>query len=153
MTELAVIAIMAICVASISWTITKEEIFRDLRDFCKEVQKTEQGGFRGWPCKKLAYAPTCDYCLSHWVGFALFALYPVKLVAENWRGYFFAYFATIFLANVLLGLYNIIRVTLRWMRAKADLAEVQLNNAKTPEQNQEVIPNGKPQKQIDRLVA
>jgi hypothetical protein len=49
-------------VMGLSYTVSKEEMFRPLRDRC--------GRKSGW----LGYLVSCPYCLSHWVAFVIVPL-------------------------------------------------------------------------------
>jgi len=49
-------------VMGLSYTVSKEEMFRSLRDRC--------GHRSGW----LGYLVSCPYCLSHWVAFVIVPL-------------------------------------------------------------------------------
>jgi len=49
-------------VMGLSYTVSKEEMFRGLRDRC--------GHRSGW----LGYLVSCPYCLSHWVAFVIVPL-------------------------------------------------------------------------------
>ncbi|HEY1585495.1 MAG TPA: DUF1360 domain-containing protein [Polyangia bacterium] len=49
-------------VMGLSYTVSKEEMFRGLRDRC--------GQRSGW----LGYLVSCPYCLSHWVAFVIVPL-------------------------------------------------------------------------------
>lgn len=116
---LAVVA-LALPVACVSWTFTKEEIFKELREWlCKKLKNRA-----GWICEKITYLITCHYCFSHWITALILIAYPVKLAAENWFGYITAGFAIVWVANFYLTMFNILRVFLKLLRAKADRAEL-----------------------------
>lgn len=55
--------ILSIAVASIAWTVTQEEIFREPRDYCAEKSKDCNFILQ----RKFFYVFTCEYCFSHWV--------------------------------------------------------------------------------------
>ena len=120
------IFLIAVVVASISWTVTKEEVFQWFRKWCEDLKKNNKcKGLRGWLCDMTGYLPTCYYCLSHSVTLATILIYPSKLLYDDWRGYAVTFFAIVFVANIYLTCYNILRALLRWIQAKADLAELQ----------------------------
>lgn len=103
------IFILAIPVACIAWTFTKEEIFRELREFC--VGKSTA-------CKKLYqrkffYLFTCEYCFSHYVTLILLAITNYTLLYEGWRGYLISGFSIVWIANVYMSIYNLIRIDLK----------------------------------------
>lgn len=104
---------LPVATACVTRTIVSEEVFREVRE-----------ALRGW-CdrnptlcrKKIAYLVTCDYCCSHWVAL-------VMLLLSTWRpldgivGFVLSWFFVVLVANVYLGLYQIMRVTLNLKRAK-----------------------------------
>ncbi|MGA2372267.1 MAG: hypothetical protein ACLPPV_14950 [Candidatus Korobacteraceae bacterium] len=53
--------LLALPIASIAWTVTHEEVFREPRDFCR--RKSE--GSRSVLSRKFFYLFTCEYCFSH----------------------------------------------------------------------------------------
>ncbi len=113
-------AILGMPVACISWTITQEELFQEMRDYLAGYQVRHR---RSWWRKKLAYSPTCAYCLSHYVAGALIGLLQFKMLTDDWRGYLVSLFTLVLIANVYLTVYHLLRVGLRWIRLLADRAE------------------------------
>ena len=61
--------LLALGVASVSWTVTQEEIFSELREWCKGQQ-----GSKWLVVLKATYLQTCYYCFSHWVTILTVAL-------------------------------------------------------------------------------
>lgn len=117
------IFILAVVVACVSWTVTKEEIFQWFRKWCDDLKKNNKcKGWRGWTCDMVGYLPTCYYCLSHSVTVVVLLFCPTKLLLDDWRGYIVAFFVTVFIANIYLTGYNILRALLRWIQANADTA-------------------------------
>ncbi len=117
--QLVYVALLALPVACVSWTITNEEIFRDLREWLGKVSHHSSSMF----VKKLCYLPTCHYCFSHWVTAGFLVLTGFHFLQADWRGYILAEFAIVLIVNVYLTVYNLLRVMLRWSRATADQAE------------------------------
>ena len=62
--------VLAIPIASIAWTVTHEEVFREPREWCVSRSKN----CRRIVQRKFFYLFTCQYCFSHYVT-AVF-LYP-----------------------------------------------------------------------------
>jgi len=93
--------LLSLPVASIAWTVTHEEIFRELRERCVSCSENARSVF----ARKFFYLFTCEYCFSHWVTVLLLALTRYKLLLMDWRGYVLAFFALPFVANFYLGLY------------------------------------------------
>jgi hypothetical protein len=53
--------VLALPVASISWTVTHEEVLREPRQVCTRKSETS----RSLICRKFFYLFTCEYCFSH----------------------------------------------------------------------------------------
>lgn len=101
--------ILALPVACISWTVTKEEIFREPREFCVERSKSSKALL----FRKIFYMLTCEYCFSHYVTLAILIITRYTLLYQDWRGYLIAGFSIVWIANVYMSLYNIIRIDLK----------------------------------------
>lgn len=108
--------ILAVVVASIAWTFTQEEIFKEWRDFCADNCRPERNIF----VRKFFYVWTCEYCFSHWVTILALLLTGFKLLIDDWRGYVLAFFAIPWLANQLMSLYRLIRVDIKHENALAE---------------------------------
>ena len=61
--DLLRLVILALPVAAISWTVTHEELFRELHDYCVD-RSTASSSF---VVRKFFYLFTCEYCFSHYV--------------------------------------------------------------------------------------
>lgn len=118
--------VLAIPVACVVWTFTQEEIFKDVQDALKAYQKKHAGSL--WR-RKLAYMPTCPYCLSHYVSAVFIAVFRFKMVADDWRGYLVSLFAIVLIANTYITAYHLLRVALRAGRAYADRMEAHAQRA------------------------
>jgi hypothetical protein len=102
------ILILAAMVASIAWTVTHEEIFREPREYCEKRIKT----CCSLPEKKFFYLFTCEYCFSHYVTALVLFITQKQLMFTDWRGYLVAFFTIVAIANVYMTLYFILRKTL-----------------------------------------
>ena len=125
MTELVQILhllLLAIPVAWVAWTVTKEEVFREVREYCVARSKD----CRTLAQRKLFYLFTCEYCFSHWVTLGFQFLFQLKLVFDDWRGYVVGFAALVWTANVYMSLYQRVRVDIRKERAVADHTEQQV---------------------------
>src|SRR4051812_25782609 len=92
------IFILALPVACIAWTVTKEEVFREPREYCVEKWKSSTSLLK----KKIFYMLTCEYCFSHYVTLALLIITRYTLLYPDWRGYIIAGFSIIWIANVYM---------------------------------------------------
>ena len=115
--------ILSIVVASIAWTVTQEEIFREWRDFCSEKSESAKSIF----VRKFFYVWTCEYCFSHWVTILILILTGFRLVFDDWRGYLLAFFALPWLANQLMSLYRRLRVDIKKENAIAKQVEKEID--------------------------
>lgn len=117
------IFILALPVACIAWTVTKEEVFREIREFCVS---------RSTGCKKLYqrkffYLFTCEYCFSHYVTILVLLMTNYQLAYTGWRGYIIAGFAIVWIANVYMSIYNLIRIDLKKQKIIAKKEEKNLD--------------------------
>ncbi|MEP7074428.1 MAG: hypothetical protein ABI878_01350 [Acidobacteriota bacterium] len=117
-TQIFWLVIIAVVVASIAWTFTQEEIFKELREFCADRCEPE----RNILVRKFFYVWTCEYCFSHWVTILALLLTGFKLLIDDWRGYVLAFFAIPWLANQLMSIYRLIRVDIKHENALAEKA-------------------------------
>ncbi|WP_285008167.1 hypothetical protein [Pedobacter faecalis] len=118
------IFILAIPVACIAWTVTKEEVFREPREFCVERSKSCKSLFQ----RKLFYMFTCEYCFSHYVTILLLIVTKYTLLYPDWRGYILAGFSIVWIANVYMSLYNLVRIDLKKIKLTAQKEEEKLKN-------------------------
>ena len=101
--------ILAIPIACIAWTVTREEIFKESREFCTETSKFSISFFK----RKFFYLFTCEYCFSHYVTLFFLFITKFQLLYEGWRGYLISMFALVWIANVYMSLFGFIRVGLK----------------------------------------
>jgi len=120
-TQVAWLFILAIPIACIAWTVTHEEVFREPREYC--LKRCHEG--RSIFERKFFYLFTCEYCFSHYVTAAMLIITNYKLLINDWRGYLIAGFALIFVANVYMSLFALIRIDLKKVRLEAEIEEKQ----------------------------
>jgi len=114
--------ILAIPVACIAWTVTKEEIFREAREFCIDKSKNCNKLIK----RKFFYVFTCEYCFSHYVTIFILIITKYTLIYPDWRGYLLAGFSMVWIANIYMSLYNIIRIDLKKEKIRAEKEESEL---------------------------
>ena len=100
-TQVVWLFVLALPIASVSWTVTHEEIFREPRSYCVEKSQSASSLLR----RKFFYLFTCEYCFSHYVAIVFLFITRYRLLLDGWRGYLLAFFALPFVANVYIGLY------------------------------------------------
>jgi hypothetical protein len=106
--------ILPLPVASISWTLTHEEVCRELREWCQHNSKRCSRLYQ----RKFFYLFTCEYCLSHWITLLVLAITRFKLLYPDWRGYFVAGFSLVWIANVYMSFYGRIRLDIKRERVE-----------------------------------
>jgi hypothetical protein len=97
--------LLSIPIACVTWTVTHEEIFREVKEYCTK---------RSNNCKtllerKFFYLFTCEYCFSHYVTLFFLFLTDYKLLMDDWRGYVIAGFSLVWMANVYMSLFALLR--------------------------------------------
>src|SRR5512145_229164 len=102
------LVVIAAAVASVAWTITQEEIFREPREYMAERSKRA----KSFLVRKLFYMPTCEYCLSHWATIFFLIITGFRLIFDDWRGYLLSFFVTAWTANQIMSLYRRLRVVI-----------------------------------------
>ncbi len=115
--QLFLLFVLPMPVASIAWTVTHEEIFRELRDWCKAKNAACRRAYQ----RKFFYVFSCEYCFSHYVSDLMLAITRFHLVYADWRGYLVAGFALVWIANFYMTLYGRIRLDIR--RERVEIAE------------------------------
>lgn len=123
--QLLGLLILTIPVACIAWTVTHEEVFRELRQCC--ISRSQTARRLLW--RKLYYLLTCEYCFSHYVALLFVALSGFRMLLEDWRGYVISFFAVVWVANVYMSLYSHLRVEIRVDRAEIQAKEQQMQQA------------------------
>jgi hypothetical protein len=116
--------ILALPVACIAWTVTKEEVFKEVREYCVTRSKTCRYFFE----RKFFYLFTCEYCFSHYVTILILFISEYTLLYPDWRGYFIAGFSIVWIANVYMSVYNLIRIDLKKEKLQAQKEEEKLKN-------------------------
>ena len=118
--------ILALPIACISWTITHEEVFHEPREFCERKAKDGKSVFT----RKFFYLFTCEYCFSHYITIFILAITNYHLVFTDWRGYIISGFALVWIANIYMSIFGLIRVGLKKEKIVADLKEEELKETK-----------------------
>jgi hypothetical protein len=101
--------ILAIPIACIAWTVTHEQIFLEPREYCKR-QSTEG---KTLLYRKFFYLFTCEYCFSHYVAALFLLITHYKLLFPDWRGYLIAGFSLVWIANVYMSLFLLLRTDIK----------------------------------------
>lgn len=124
--QFAHLFILAIPIASIAWTVTNEEVFREPRDFCVDQSKKGRSVLR----RKFFYLFTCEYCFSHYVTVAMLVITGFKLIYPDWRGYLISGFSLVWVANVYMSIFRRIRLDIKKQKTEVELTEEMLEEKK-----------------------
>lgn len=117
------LTILSLIAASIAWTVTQEEIFREPREFCEDKSENCDNILQ----RKFFYVFTCEYCFSHWVTLFLLLLTGFRLLIDDWRGFILAFFAIPWLANFWMSIYRRLRVGIKHENLRAKVVEEKLD--------------------------
>ena len=117
--QIATLFKISLPVACIAWTVTHEEIFREPRDFCIRRSKECTTIYQ----RKFFYLFTCEYCFSHYVAAVFIFITGYQLLFSDWRGYLISLFAVVFISNVYMTLFGLLRQNL-----KVEMIEAQLKD-------------------------
>jgi hypothetical protein len=122
--QLFTLFILAIPIASIAWTVTHEEVFKEPREWC--AKNSQQ-------CRKLVqrkffYLFTCEYCFSHYVTALFLWLTGFKLLFDDWRGYLIGGFSLVWVANLYMSLFGRLRLDIKRERVEIAAHEEAVND-------------------------
>jgi len=111
--------LLPISIASVAWTVTHEEIFKEPRDYC--VKRSLSG--KTLLERKFFYLFTCEYCFSHYVVILFLFLTNYKLLLDDWRGYVIGGFALVWIANVYMNVFGLIRQNIKKEKTEIEVME------------------------------
>lgn len=97
--------LLALPIACISWTVVYEEIFREPREYCVNRSLHDSALFK----RKFFFIFTCEYCFSHYITIIFLFLTDFKLLIDDWRGYIIAGFSLVWISNIYMNLFGLIR--------------------------------------------
>lgn len=97
--------ILSLPIACISWTVTHEEVFREPREYCRRRSLSA----KNMAVRKFFYLFTCEYCFSHYITLFFICFTHYTLLINDWRGYIIGGFALVWIANVYMSLFALIR--------------------------------------------
>ena len=106
--QVLLLFLFAMPVACVSWTVTHEDIFRELREWLT-VRSTAS---RNILARKFFYLFTCEYCFSHYVAVAMLFMTGFTLVFDDWRGYVIAGLSLVWIANFYMSFFGRLRLAI-----------------------------------------
>lgn len=124
--QLFYLLVLAIPIACVAWTVTREEVFREPRDFCVKRSKSCKTIFQ----RKFFYLFTCEYCFSHYITLIFLFITEFRLLYDDWRGYVISMFALVWVANFYMSIFGFIRVGMKKEKMDADIEEIKLKKEK-----------------------
>ncbi len=107
--QFAWLLLLSIPIACIAWTVTHEEVFREPRDWCQKRSETGKTLI----VRKVFYLFTCEYCFSHYVTLAFLLITHFQLLMTGWRGYLIAGFSLVWVANLYMSIFGLLRTDLK----------------------------------------
>ena len=114
--------IIALPIACIAWPVTHEEIFRKPREYCEKKSKECKTLLQ----RKLFYLFTCEYCFSHYITLFFLIITRYHLLYNDWRGYIISFFALVWIANIYMSLFGIVRVGMKKEKIETKIKEAEL---------------------------
>jgi hypothetical protein len=131
-TQIVWLFVLAIPIACVAWTITHEEVFKEPREYCVNQSKCARAMLK----RKFFYLFTCEYCFSHYVTILFIVLTDYTLLIDDWRGYIIGGFALVWVANIYMSLFGLLRTDLKKEKTeiKALESEVETNTPDTAKQ-------------------
>jgi hypothetical protein len=123
--------VLAAPVACIAWTVTHEELFAELRDWCDQKHQRCKALYQ----RKFFYLFTCEYCFSHYVAAAIVWMTGFRLLVPGWRGALLAWFTLVWVANVYMSLYGRLRLDIKRERVEIKNEELAVEGETPPAKN------------------
>lgn len=117
--QLVLLLVLPIPIASIAWTVTHEELFREFREWCAAKSTSS----KRLSSRKFFYVFTCEYCFSHYVAALFLLITRYTLLFDGWQGYLIAWFSLVWLANVYMSFFGRLRLEIREDRLDIAAAE------------------------------
>jgi hypothetical protein len=111
--------VLAIPIACVAWTVTKEEVFKELREYC--LRRCKQG--KTILVRKFFYLFTCEYCFSHYVTVLFLLLTGFQLLIDDWRGYIISGFSLVWIANFYMSLFGLLRQDIKKEKTEIEVLQ------------------------------
>lgn len=124
--SLVEIFILPLAIACIAWTVTHEEIFREPREWAAHRSRHGKTILE----RKFFYLFTCEYCFSHYVTAFFLIITGYQLWMPGWRGYLIAGFVWVWIANVYMSLFGLLRQGLKKEKIEANIKDIEYKDIK-----------------------
>src|SRR2546423_2323599 len=117
--QIITLFILAIPIACIAWTVTHEEVFSEVQQYCKRYSTESKTLFK----RKFFYLFTCEYCFSHYVTIFFLIITQYQLLFADCRGYLVGGFALVWVANQYMSVYGRLRLDIK--RESVEIKQVE----------------------------
>jgi len=131
-TQTCWLLLLAIPVACVSWTVTHEELFAEVREWCTAASQHSAS----MVTRKFFYLFTCEYCFSHYIAGGMVWLTHFHLLVVDWRGLVFAWFSLVWVANIYMSLFGWLRLDVKHERVAVQAEELAVAERKTLRRHQ-----------------
>lgn len=118
-TQIVWLFVLAGPTACVAWTVTHEELFAEVRDWCQARSRRA----RSLAARKWFYLFTCEYCFSHYVAAAVLWLSGLRLLLPGWQGALLTWLLVVWIANVYMSLFGRLRLDIK--RERVEVAAVE----------------------------
>jgi hypothetical protein len=123
--DLFQLLVLSLPIAAISWTVTHEDLLRELRDYWVDRSKSAPSLL----VRKFFYLLTCEYCFSHYVSAGVLLATGFTLLYDDWRGYLISWLALVWVANHFISAYGRLRLGIRSERLEIGVKEAESEQA------------------------
>ena len=117
--QIVMVLLIAVPVSCVAWTVTHEEVFREVHDFCVKKSRSSKHLAQ----RKFFYLFTCEYCFSHYVTILALFMTHFRLLMPDWRGYVLAGFSIVWIANIYMSLFARLRLDIKHEREEIAVVE------------------------------
>ena len=122
--QVANLFLISIPIACIAWTVTHEEVFREPREFCIRCSRDSRSAI----ARKFFYLFTCEYCFSHYVTIIFLFITKFQMIYADWRGYLISGFSLVWIANIYMSLYSMIRLDIKREKIENKIKEEEIKS-------------------------
>ena len=119
--------VLAAPTACVAWTVTHEEVFREVHEFCVRQSENSRWLLR----RKFFYLFTCEYCFSHYVAGAIVLATGYRLLIPDWRGAILGWFTLVWVANIYMSLFGRLRLDIKRERVEIKAEELEVQDKTT----------------------
>ncbi len=113
--------VLAAPIACVAWTVTHEELFSELREWC-----SHRAQCRTVVQQKFFYLFTCEYCFSHYVAALVVFGTGYRLLIPDWRGSILGWLTLVWVANIYMSLFGRLRLDIKRERVELKAEELEV---------------------------